>query len=427
MISFKNFLLLELNTHEVEERFESKKFKKTFAFDKQKPAEGENLHLKMLNKTKKSILNLINKLDVTEKNKANALNWLISMIISDPRAIIILNTKTSTSPIREFLELFYQIKEQKLNRFLPKSSIEQYSTISEFLTTIGQRVRPAYLEYLEAQIEKSTKNEEGRLKVWENDAWEIYLPLTKGAACALGKGTDWCTAAPGLNYYEHYKKSGQLVIFISKINTNPEEKYQFHYGERQFMDIRDRPVTGLTFFVLHEIFKRFVLPNYSNKFNASEKSNIKNIKSEAKFIGDDHIIIVDRNKIGQRDTIEIDSFNLNTMDYSNPNSPIVSAEIDRGGFRQAVRVTIPAGTNKPKKTIKIIKNNIENRKELKISYGSTSNFLGAYINYYLDSDGKINVEKVIGSQKEGKGRYKHKIIDKFPDMSRYLNIDLNKY
>jgi hypothetical protein len=58
------------------------------------------------------------------------------------------------------------------------------------------------------------KHDEEQLLVYEDGNWQVYFPQTKGAACSLGKGTDWCTAAPGLNYYEEYSKSGQLIIFI---------------------------------------------------------------------------------------------------------------------------------------------------------------------------------------------------------------------
>jgi hypothetical protein len=36
------------------------------------------------------------------------------------------------------------------------------------------------------------------------DGWVIAAAHNKGAACLLGKKTSWCTASPGLNYFEQY-------------------------------------------------------------------------------------------------------------------------------------------------------------------------------------------------------------------------------
>ena len=76
--------------------------------------------------------------------------------------------------------------------------------------------------------------------------WEVYIPENKGAACKLGKDTDWCTAAPGLEYYKQYhSKDDPLIIFISK--KDPTEKYQFHYGSEQFMNRYDEELDPKTF------------------------------------------------------------------------------------------------------------------------------------------------------------------------------------
>jgi hypothetical protein len=80
--------------------------------------------------------------------------------------------------------------------------------------------------------------------IFENNKWVVVSPKTEKAACAWGKGTDWCTAkdsdAGYANYFEQYHQDGRLVIIQSK--TDPKEKYQLHVQSKQFMNRNDYPV-----------------------------------------------------------------------------------------------------------------------------------------------------------------------------------------
>ena len=41
--------------------------------------------------------------------------------------------------------------------------------------------------------------------VYENNDWEIWIPETYEASCALGSGTHWCTATGNTRgYYDDY-------------------------------------------------------------------------------------------------------------------------------------------------------------------------------------------------------------------------------
>ena len=88
-------------------------------------------------------------------------------------------------------------------------------------------------EYLDA--------EKGTEVIYEDKTWKVFIPNNKGAACELGKGTQWCTAAPGLNYYSAYH-SDDDPLFIFHNKKHAEQKFQFHYGSAQFMDKDDLPV-----------------------------------------------------------------------------------------------------------------------------------------------------------------------------------------
>lgn len=80
-------------------------------------------------------------------------------------------------------------------------------------------------------------------EIGEVDGFTVY-ELPKGrtdlhkASCELGSGTQWCTAANNATApFEQYIKRGPLYIFIKG-----DQKYQFSFAGRQFMDKRDSPV-----------------------------------------------------------------------------------------------------------------------------------------------------------------------------------------
>jgi hypothetical protein len=214
-----NKLLLEVTFESVKERFNSKKFLKAFGSDSKLASE--------------QLLSVIPS-DIEEKYKGVLLNWLISWAIKNNTSD--LPTVLRRADFKAAVEIYYQIKQQKLQRFLTKKSISQIETPEELISIVNS-AKPEYNKHNDEKLEKSTKGP-GQNLVYEDSDWKIYIPETKGASCALGKGTEWCTAAPGLNYYKDYhSKENPLIIFISK--SDPEEKYQFHYKTEQFMDPDD--------------------------------------------------------------------------------------------------------------------------------------------------------------------------------------------
>lgn len=94
-------------------------------------------------------------------------------------------------------------------------------------------------------------------KLVDNDDYRIYTAINRAAGCALGLGTQWCTA--NSNYGGHFHSYSsramlfQLFPYVAKKNaeTGEEElglsdtaKYQFDAGGPTFMDITDRPVSA---------------------------------------------------------------------------------------------------------------------------------------------------------------------------------------
>ena len=229
---FRENLLSEIKMEQVMPRFESKAFLKAAEQRQERlRSQGEMspalIDAQTPERVKDMILGIIPD-DIQEKYKAEALNWVLTIFIKT----------ASLKNVKLALETFYQIKEAKADKILDKKDIYSIGGFLE-LIEIVDNARPAWEEFKQSRADKDA--EAGTNKIYEDDNWQVFIPENKGAACKLGKGTDWCTAAPGLGYYRQYHKpEDPLIIFISK--KNPSEKYQFHYGTEQFMDKDDRQI-----------------------------------------------------------------------------------------------------------------------------------------------------------------------------------------
>lgn len=185
------------------------------------------------------------KYDIEKRHIPEAVNWALTMFLKQQESAKgeFLIDGSFTNEIKndmtaKYLETFYQIKDQGIQRILSKSDINQIQSPQE-LFDIVEAATPAYEQFKEKKLQKDAGA--GMNKIFENDKWQIFIPETKAAACLLGKGTDWCTAAPGLNYYEQYhKKEDPLIVFVSKLY--PEIRYQFHFGSKQLMNKKDHPI-----------------------------------------------------------------------------------------------------------------------------------------------------------------------------------------
>lgn len=216
--------------------------------------------------------------DITDNQKGTVANWLKTYFVSwensrrlaglykidldeerhlSPSARLALNLRPLISThrnyeivlsffennVRTFLERFFQFKDfiPEDTDFLPEKSkdLMSYIGIAEIRDAV-EAARPYYDQYLQRKAHLDV--EAGKENIYEDDNWKVYAVHNKGTACELGKGTDWCTAAPGLNYFErYYSEKDPLFVFINK--KDPTEKYQFHYGTEQFMDKDDHPVS----------------------------------------------------------------------------------------------------------------------------------------------------------------------------------------
>jgi hypothetical protein len=147
-------------------------------------------------------------------------------------------------------EDFYKVKDYlttfKLNyNKMANKDLNAYKSLPDLYTAIEP-----YIGQQDVSHKQEIKNiKQDAEKVFEDDNWLVIIPHTREASCYYGKNTQWCTAATtSNNMFDRYNKFGPLYININK-KTN--EKFQFHFETRQFMDERDKRI----------IFKDFIKNN----------------------------------------------------------------------------------------------------------------------------------------------------------------------
>ena len=115
----------------------------------------------------------------------------------------------------------------------------------------------------------SALDEKEYRKVFQNELWTIFVPLTEKASCYLGVNTEWCTTwgPQSLNskhqdrgsVYSRYHSQGYLYILIK--NSDINEKYQFHFQSKQYMDKEDAKINIQQFLNNNEEVKHFFFPS----------------------------------------------------------------------------------------------------------------------------------------------------------------------
>ena len=93
------------------------------------------------------------------------------------------------------LERFFQYK-----RFIPTEK-KDLNNIKDWLELmyVTEQARSLYVSDQEKRSFKDASK--GTEKLYEDDHWQIFVAHNKGAACELGKGTSWCTAAPRPGFF----------------------------------------------------------------------------------------------------------------------------------------------------------------------------------------------------------------------------------
>tara|TARA_R110002074_G_scaffold25512_1_gene75533 strand:+ start:535 stop:1668 length:1134 start_codon:yes stop_codon:yes gene_type:complete len=234
-------LILELTIADVETRATSKKFVRAVAADYANVNGVRGFHadddLSGREPAEKSTMEALKYMvprDVTEPSQANALNWLVSLYSNgtiiyggysdDPPSESGDIIGPWQGPVKRLLEVFYQIKELKLDRFLTKTSIENIKSFAELREVVNIAQQP-YDKHIAKKLDEDRTNAAEKSLVYENADWLMYIPETKGAACALGRDTEWCTRSPGLKHYENYTNPW----YTKKFNIKPQKLFIFEW------------------------------------------------------------------------------------------------------------------------------------------------------------------------------------------------------
>tara|TARA_Y100000310_G_scaffold100203_1_gene98070 strand:- start:3802 stop:5670 length:1869 start_codon:yes stop_codon:yes gene_type:complete len=205
--------------------------------------------------------------DIDDKQKATTLLWLLKLLKENPTRFWteieeILEERRADRAEHRFLEPFFHYK-----YLMPEKDLMKIPGLWA-LGDMVDSVRPEIRKHQEGK--KYLDAEKGTTILRDDDDWRIAIITNKGAACELGKGTDWCTAAPGLDYFKtYYREDDPLFYFLDKktppgdpgadshpatnipdgkggYTTQYGNKFQFHYGSRQFNDFADGRVdTGM--------------------------------------------------------------------------------------------------------------------------------------------------------------------------------------
>ena len=193
--------------------------------------------------------------DISDNQKALSIIWVKNFFLNDKNKFynhVVRNDYNHNENLRNTIERYFQFI-----RFIDPNfkDINKVANLSD-LEELVQNARPKYEAY---QNKKSNSDAAGGTEIiYEDDKYTIYLPNNKGASCELGKGTDWCTAAPGVDthYNRYHTKDDPLFIIFRKPRTASEieivnsnnsmhgvlNKYQFHYSSAQFMDEADESI-----------------------------------------------------------------------------------------------------------------------------------------------------------------------------------------
>jgi hypothetical protein len=240
-----------LNEISYKEAFEVLEGKKTFKFIKGKLYDTDPSKVSIAEDVFKKFKNQIQLFiptDLSTNQQGTALLWLLGVAKRDDGVYrdIMFDSIDEAEKMRNLLETFFHY-----HQFMEEKDIFRIQFLVP-LQRMVKKAQPAIKKYQEKQ--SYTDAAQGEEVLLDNNDWHISAIHNKGAACQLGKGTKWCTAAPGLNFFQRYYKPDDPLFFFRNKKTN--ERFQFHYGSRSFMDIQDLHIKDNLIAQLHKILKQ---------------------------------------------------------------------------------------------------------------------------------------------------------------------------
>ena len=130
---------------------------------------------------------------------------------------------------------------------------------------------------------------------YNDDKWVVIIPRTLKASCYFGSDA-WCTTKP--NFFEDYTSKSDLYIFIDK--TSPQDRYQLHLHDGQFMDINDEEA-NITEIIPENIFK-MILEKEGHKYETIDIETSTNYEKHMELIDDYYC---DKNDIPKETVLDV--------------------------------------------------------------------------------------------------------------------------
>jgi hypothetical protein len=138
------------------------------------------------------------------------------------------------STLADYLTKFDKLKRKKMI-LPPRNDFNRYTTIADFLSVVD--------EYPDPDQDAGAANEKQNVKeLYRDNSLIVLIPLDEKASCHYGQGTRWCTAAKNYNRFKYYSSSGPLYIIIPRQPLDSNDRYQFHFETKQYMDAQDRQI-----------------------------------------------------------------------------------------------------------------------------------------------------------------------------------------
>ena len=238
---FKNYIFLsQVKSGETKE--EAKEAVKWFYTE-----EGRDARETVIKSIRRHILRSIPE-DIEEGQEAMAILWITRVAQND-----IINFIRDASRYHVADDLEYERGNMferffHWQQFMEPNDLNKIKSFEE-LENVTRAAVPAIKKYQEEQ--QYADASKGKEILRDDENWEIVAIHNKGAACQLGKGTDWCTAAPGLDYFKQYYTPESPLFFFKNKKTG--DRRQFHYTSDQFMDENDYRVSDAEFYTLHKL------------------------------------------------------------------------------------------------------------------------------------------------------------------------------
>ena len=155
------------------------------------------------------------------------IQWIISQLRENP---VLINDMNHMYDLLKSYE-YYKLRLPKEQQDIYKLNYQQVFDIIDKID--NPEVDFENTKEIDLNITGVNQNEYG--VIYDGPLGRLVVPKTKNAACILGSGTKWCTAATSSNNaFSDYAEQGKLYYW-----RDATGKYAFHFENLEFKDIQD--------------------------------------------------------------------------------------------------------------------------------------------------------------------------------------------